>query len=88
MTNQDRQILTDNCEVLKEIVQCQLEQDQAWRFLAKALQEHFPNLQTEYQEARRKDSMFATVSTVAIGKLQERIDGIVERLKQPPAPQA
>jgi hypothetical protein len=86
MTNEDRQVLIANCEVLKQVVECQLQQDEAWRFLALALQNHFPNLKAEYQAARQKDSLFATGSNVALGKLTDKIEEIIEHLKRlPPA---
>lgn len=86
MTNEDRQLLIANCEVLKQVAECQQQQDQAWRFLAQALQHHhFPNLKAEYEAARQMDSIFATESSAALQKVADRIQGINERLKRPPA---
>lgn len=80
MTTDDRQILIAVCEQMKEVLECQLQQDRTFRSLGKALLKHLPTLKADYQEAR-KDSLFASVSTNSIGKNEQIIDGIIERLK-------
>jgi hypothetical protein len=84
MTNEDRQILIVVCEQMKEVLDCQFLQDRALRSLGKALLKHLPTLEEDYREAQ-KDALFASVSTHSIGKMQQAIEGIIERLKRPPA---
>jgi|HubBroStandDraft_6_1064221.scaffolds.fasta_scaffold718253_1 hypothetical protein len=84
MTNEDRQILIANCEVLRQLAQCQMDVNKAYRSLFLALEKHFPNLRKQVDEAR-KETLFATESTIAIGKLTQQIDVIVERLRRPRA---
>jgi hypothetical protein len=84
MDNEDRQILIDNCEVMKQLLQCQLDQDRAWRTLSEVLEKHIPTLASDYKKAR-KDALLESASTTAIRKLQSQIDEITERLKRPPA---
>jgi hypothetical protein len=83
MTNEDRQILIANCEVLKELVQCQTDINTAYRSLFLALEKRLPDLSREVDEAR-KETPFATDSTVALQTLTQKIEGIIERLKRPP----
>jgi len=83
MTADDRQILSDTCQLVKQLVECILAQDQAWRSLSQALQKHhFHDLDAEYREAQ-KDLIYESGSTPAIHKLQTQIDGIIQRLNQP-----
>ena len=83
MTSEDRQVLIANCEVVKQLVDCQLDVNKAYRALFQALEGHFPDLRKEVDEAR-KDTIFATDSSAAIHKLQQQIEGIIERLKRFP----
>ena len=80
MTNEDQKILIAVCEQMKEVLDCQLQQDSALRSLGKALLKHLPTLEEDYREAR-KDALFASVSTHSIAKMRQTIDGIIERLK-------
>jgi hypothetical protein len=80
MTNEDRQILIANCEVVRQLVDCQLDVNKSCRALFGALENHFPELRKEYDEAR-KDSIFATESSVAIQRLHQKIEGLLEHLK-------
>ena len=83
MTNEDRQIMISLCQQMKEVIECQLQQDRAMRSLGKALLKHLPTLKADYQEAQT-DASLASISTISIGKTQQTIDGIIERLKRLP----
>jgi molybdopterin converting factor small subunit len=83
MTTEDRQILIANCEVVRELIDCQTEVNKSFRALFQALENHFPGLRGEY-EAARPDTIFVNASSVAIGRLHQRIEETIERLKAPP----
>ena len=80
-TNEDREVLIAVCEQMKQVLECQLQQDLALRSLGAALLKHLPSLKEDYREAQT-DSLFASVSSHSIEKIQRTIDETIQRLKQ------
>jgi hypothetical protein len=83
MTSDNREVLIAVCEQMKQVIECQLQQDLALRSLGSALSRHLPTLKDDYREAQT-DSLFATVSKNSIEKTRRTIEGIIERLKHIP----
>ena len=78
--NEDREVLLAVCEQMKQVLECLAQQDLAMRALGAALLKHLPTLKEDYREAQ-KDSLFASVSTNSIERIQRTIDGIIHGLK-------
>jgi hypothetical protein len=80
MNNDERQILLEQSQILRDLLHHQMSAERSMRALFLALKTHFPKLAEEQHKAEN-DALFASPSTLELQRLLDRSNQIIEHLK-------
>jgi len=83
MNTDERQILLEQSQILRELLHHQMSADRSMRALFQTLKTHFPKLAEEQHKAET-DALFASPSALQLHELLSRIDQMIEHLKGSP----